>query len=119
MIDKVVYPIDKEFPMKRIAPVLPLILLAAISGCSTSAKKTSGSDKPQINKIPLTAVPDAALAAAEEHVPGIYLHTAYLNHHGTNNVYELKGLSHYTDYNIYVTPDGHILDIDHDRWLSD
>jgi hypothetical protein len=119
MIDKIVYPVEKKYPMKRIATGLALILLAAISGCSTSATKSKGADKAVVSKIPLTAVPNAALAAAEDHVPGIYLHTACLKHEGTGNVYELKGLSHFTDYTIYVTPNGHIQKIDHDSSLSD
>jgi hypothetical protein len=105
--------------MKRISQVVPLVLVAAISGCSTSATKTQGSDKAVISKIPLTAVPNAALAAVDQYVPGIYLHTAYLSQHGNRKVYELKGLSNSTDYEITVTPEGRILDVDRDSSLSD
>ena len=105
--------------MKRISQVVPVVLLAAISGCSTSATKSQGSDKVVISKIPLTAVPNAVLASVDQHVPGIYLHTAYLSQHGNRKVYELKGLSHFTDYQITVTSEGHILDVDQDSSLSD
>ena len=119
MIDKVVYRVDKKYPMKRIAPVLTFILLATFSGCSTSATKSKGTEKAVISKIPLTAVPNAALASVDQHVPGIYLHTAYLCLHGNRKVYELHGLSHFTDYQITVTSEGHILDVDQDSSLSD
>ena len=105
--------------MKRISQVVPVVLLAAISGCSTSATKSQGSDKVVISKIPLTAVPNAVLASVDQHVPGIYLHTAYLSQHGNRKVYELKGLSHSTDYQITVTSEGRILVVDHDNSLSD
>lgn len=107
--------------MKQTAVALILILSSTIIGCSTAAKKSQDADRPHTGKgkIPLNAVPNAVLAAVDQHVPGIYLHTAYLSQHGNRKVYELKGLSHFTDYQITVTSEGHILDVDQDSSLSD
>ena len=107
--------------MKQTAAAVILILSSAITGCSSAAKKSQKTDRPQSSKgkIPLTAVPNAALTSVDQHVPGIYLHTAYLSQHGNHKVYELKGLSHFTDYQITVTSEGHILDVDQDSSLSD
>ena len=107
--------------MKHTAVAVILMLSSAIIGCSTAAKKSQDNDRPQTSKgkIPLTAVPNAVLASVDQHVPGIYLHTAYLCQHGNRKVYELKGLSHFTEYQITVTSEGHILDVDQDSSLSD
>ncbi len=105
--------------MNQTIPAAILIGLSAISGCSLPASKPKGEFKPACTKIPLTAVPDAVLASVDTHVPGIYLHTAHLTHKGTRDIYELEGLSQSADYEITVTPEGHILDIEHDRSLSD
>jgi len=105
--------------MKQTIPIVILIGLSAMSGCNVPAHKPHGSVKSASTKIPLTAVPDAVLASVDAHVPGIYLHTAHLNHKGTRDIYELEGLSQSADYEISVTSDGHILDIDRDSSLSD
>jgi hypothetical protein len=107
--------------MKQTATAVILILSSAIIGCSTAAKKSQDDDRPQtsMGKIPLTSVPNAVLASVDQHVPGIYLHTAYLSQHGNRKVYELKGLSNSTDYQITVTSEGRILDVDQDSSLSD
>jgi hypothetical protein len=107
--------------MKQTATALILILSLAITGCSFAGKKSQNTARLHTDKgkIPLTAVPNAVLASVDQHVPGIYLHTAYLSQHGNRKVYELKGLSHFTDYQITVTSEGHILDVDQDSSLSD
>ena len=105
--------------MKQTIPTLILIGLSAMSGCNVPAHKPHGSVKSAYTKIPLTEVPDAVLASVDKHVPGIYLHTAHLSFKGTKKIYELEGLSRSADYDISVTPDGHILDIDRDSYISD
>ena len=105
--------------MKQPISAAILIGLSAMSACNSSSPKLERSTKPASTKIPMTAVPNAVLASVDAHVPGIYLHSAHLTHKGTRDIYELEGLSQSADYEISVTPDGHILDIDHDRSLSD
>jgi hypothetical protein len=105
--------------MKQAISTAILIGLSTLSGCSVSATKHQGDPKPASTKIPLTAVPNAVLASVDSRVPGIYLHTAHLVHKGTRDIYELEGLSQSADYEISVTSDGHILDIDRDSSLSD
>lgn len=105
--------------MKQAIPAAIVIGLSAMSGCSVPASKPESRPKAASTKIPLTAVPDAVLASVDAHVPGIYIHTAHLYHKGTKDIYELEGLSQSADYEITVTPDGHILDIDRDSSLSD
>lgn len=110
---------SQKHTIKQTIPAAILIGLSAMGGCGVTAPKQQGSAKPASVKIPLTAVPDAVLASVDAHVPGIYLHTAHLNHKGTKEIYELEGLAHSADYEISVTPDGHILEIDRDSSLSD
>lgn len=105
--------------MKQVIPAAILIGLLTISGCSLQAPKHQGEPKSASTKIPLTAVPNAVLASVDSQVPGIYLHTAHLVRKGTREIYELEGLSQSADYEISVTADGHILDIDRDSSLSD
>lgn len=105
--------------MKQAISTAIVIGLSVMSGCSIPTPKPPGSAKPASTKIPLTAVPNAVLAAVDAQVPGIYLHTAHLNQKGTRDIYELEGLSQSSDYEISVTPDGHILDIDRENSLSD
>ena len=101
--------------MKQIIPTTILIGLSAMSGCSVSAPKHQTFNKPATTKIPLTAVPEAVLASVGAHVPGIYLNEAHLTHQGAKEIYELEGLSQSATYEISVTSDGHILDVDRDQ----
>jgi len=96
-----------------------LSILSAIAACSIRSPMPQHLSRREVSKIPLTAVPNKALEAAEKHVPGIYLHTAYLTHQGTRSAFELQGLSHFTEHTILVTPEGRVLSTDQDRWLSD
>lgn len=105
--------------MSRIRNLATLLLLPALSACGTTASRTSDQSKPIVSKITLHDVPQAARSAAEHQVPGIYIHSANVISHPMHEVYEIKGLSHHTHYEIYVTGDGQILEIDHDRSLSD
>ncbi len=105
--------------MERILVIATLLLSSALTACGTLGSKNPKQTDPSVSKIHLREVPKAALSAAEHHVPGIYLHGASIIRQKDHNVYELKGLSHHTHYEIYVTAEGHILDIDHDRSLSD
>lgn len=99
--------------------LLLLVISSVITGCASVSENHPTHFKLGVSRIPVREVPRAVLAAAEHHVPGIYIHVASINHHQTHDVYELRGLSHHTHYDIYVTADGHVLDIDHDKWLSD
>lgn len=105
--------------MKQIIPTTILIGLSAMNGCNAPAPKHHAHNKPAVTKIPLTAVPEAVLASVDAHVPGIYLNEAHLSHQGTKEIYELEGLSQSATYEISVTSDGHILDVDRDDSLSD
>jgi hypothetical protein len=105
--------------MKQLIPTTIFIGLSAMSGCSVSHPKHHASNKSSSTKIPLTAVPEAVLASVDAHVPGIYLHEAHLTHQGAKEIYELEGLSQSANYEISVTPAGHLLDVDRDQSLSD
>lgn len=105
--------------MTRIPELTAVLLLSALTACGTSASKNPNQQNPSVSKITLHDVPKAALAAADHNVPGIYIHGASIIRHPAHDIYELKGLSHHTHYEIYVTAEGHILDIEHDRSLSD
>lgn len=100
-------------------PVLLLLLATILTSCESFTKSPPSPIKLGVSRIDVRDVPKAVLAAAEHHVPGIYIHEAGINHHRTHDVYELRGLSHHVHYDVYVTADGHVLDIDHDKWLSD
>lgn len=105
--------------MSRITTLATLLLLPVLTACGTTANRTSDQPKPIVSKIALHDVPQAARSAAEHQVPGIYIHSANVIRHPVREVYELKGLSHHTHYEIYVTGEGQILEIDHDSSLSD
>lgn len=105
--------------MIRLPQLTAVLLISALTACGTTASKNPSRQDPSVSKINLQDVPKAALAAAEHNVPGIYIHGASIIRHPAHDVYELKGLSHHTHYEIYVTEEGHILDVEHDRSLSD
>ena len=108
-------------PMKAIStlPILLLVLTFPMTGCIPGSEKNPAHFKLGVSRIPVRDVPKNVLQAAEHHIPGIYIHEASINHHRTHDVYELRGLSHQAHYDVYVTAEGHVLDIDHDKWLSD
>jgi hypothetical protein len=105
--------------MKQLIPTTILIGLASMSGCSIATPRHQACSKPSSTKIPLTAVPEVVLASVDAHVPGIYLNEAHLTHQGVKEIYELEGLSQSATYEISVTSDGKILDVDRDDSLSD
>jgi hypothetical protein len=105
--------------MNRFAPVTALLALWALSGCGASVGKKTNQENPSVSKILLQDVPKAALMAAEHQVPGIYIHGVSIIRQPMHDVYEIKGLSHHRHYEIYVTAEGLVLDIDEDRSLSD
>lgn len=105
--------------MIRIPELTTLILLSALTACGTTASKAPSRQNPSVSKVAIHNVPKAALLAAEHQVPGVYIHGASVIRHPSHDVYELKGLSHHTHYEIYVTSEGHVLEIDHDPSLSD
>lgn len=111
--------INTQFLMNRIPLIAVLATLSVMTACGLPSPNPQRTSRLELIKVPLTAVPNRALEAAEKHVPSIYLHTAYLTHRGTRSVFKLQGLSHFTEHTIYVTADGCILSAELDRWLSD
>lgn len=99
--------------------ILLLFPPLAMTGCAPGSEKNPARFKLGVSRISVHDVPKTVREAAEHHIPGIYIHEASINHHRTHDVYELRGLSHNAHYDVYVTAEGHVLDIDHDKWLSD
>lgn len=105
--------------MFRIPEITMLLVLSALTACETPIGKKPIQLNPSVSRIHLHEAPNAALIAAKHQVPGIYIHGASIIRQPMHDVYEFKGLSHHTHYEIYVTADGHVLDVDEDRSLSD
>jgi hypothetical protein len=63
-------------------------------------------------EIPLADVPAAARAAAEQAVPGIRLVEAEVDEEHGRLVYVLEGIVNGREYEIEVTPEGEVLEIE-------
>ena len=65
-------------------------------------------------EIPLTEVPKKVLTAAQEAVPGIKLTEAEVEKSRKGLIYELEGTLDRKDYEIEVSADGKVLEIEHE-----
>lgn len=80
-----------------------LMLLAALTGCAGLESET---------EIPLSEVPDAALAAAQAEVPGFEVTEAEIEEEDGQKVYELEGTANGKEYEIEVSGTGEILEVE-------
>ena len=69
-------------------------------------------------EIPLSWVPDQAIEAAKEAVPGIHIVEAERHRTHKGVVYELDGVADGKKYEVNVTADGEVLQIIQDRETS-
>jgi len=94
--------------MKSYLFVIGLVLLLSL-GCASLKSVFDGEDE-----IPLTKVPEPALAAARDAVAGIVLTEASMEEEDGRMVYELEGTADGKEYEIEVTADGRVLEIEQD-----
>ncbi len=81
--------------------IIPLTLMA--TGCALFENEV---------EIPLSDVPPAAMAAAEQAVPGIEIEEAELESEDGQKVYELSGTANGKEYEIEVSGTGEILEVE-------
>ncbi len=65
-------------------------------------------------EIPLSEVPPAVLAAAQQAVPGIVIEEAELEKEDGQTVYELSGSADGREYEIEISGTGEILEVEED-----
>ena len=66
-------------------------------------------------EIPLTAVPEHVLAAAESALSGVQLIEAELVSSDSLLIYELEGLRNDTEYEIFISHEGELMKIERDE----
>jgi hypothetical protein len=64
--------------------------------------------------IALSDVPSAAIAAAEAAVPGLRISAAEVEDEHGQTVYELEGSANGVEYEVEVTVDGRVLEVESD-----
>ncbi len=95
--------------MNRYRPrvVLVALVLFLITGCTAMEELVEGE-----KAIPLSEVPTVALEAARAAVAGITLTEAEIDEEGGRLIYELAGRANGSDYEIEVTADGEVLEVE-------
>jgi hypothetical protein len=83
------------------------LVLTCILGCA-STQSNFEDDK----EIPLSQVPRQAVAAAQRAVRGISLTEAEVEEEDGRMVYELEGMANGIEYEIEVTADGKVLEVE-------
>jgi uncharacterized membrane protein YkoI len=92
-----------------------LLTLAALAlaGCVTiDTGESDDFDREDGREISSVAVPEKVLAAARTRIPGFALQDAELLQRNGATVYALEGNARGEDYEIDVTPGGHVLRVD-------
>ncbi len=85
--------------------LLPIALLT--TGCALFEKEDEV-------EIPLSEVPPAVMAAAQQAVPGIVIEDAELEEEDGQTVYELSGTADGREYEIEISGTGEILEVEED-----
>ncbi len=83
------------------------LLLTFIVGCEAIESAFEGE-----KEIPLSQVPKEAVAAAQSAVEGITLTEAEVEEEKGQTVYELEGMANGIEYEIEVTADGKVLEVE-------
>lgn len=92
-----------------------LALLGACASTGSAPKSCSAcSDHFDDHTVALKSVPTAVVTAAQKAVPGFVAREAQLDHNGLGTYYKLEGYSGQRKYEIAVSKDGKVLDIDRD-----
>ena len=89
--------------MLRLFVVTAFASLVVLAGPAIQARET---------EIPLDEVPDAVVRAAMEAVPGIELVSAEIEEENGETLYELEGMLDGERYEIEITPEGDVIEIE-------
>jgi len=89
--------------MLRLFVVTAFASLVVLAGPAIQARET---------EIPLDEVPDAVVRAAMEAVPGIELVSAEIEEENGETLYELEGMLDGERYEIEITPEGEVIEIE-------
>ena len=92
--------------MKALYFVLGLVLIFSL-GCATFDDMFENE-----KEVPLSEVPPDALQAAEGAVDGITITEAEMEEEGGQTVYVLEGEANGKEYEIEVTPEGKVLEVE-------
>ena len=98
-----------------VAPVAPAATLAAAAAPAAPAAEKDdddGADDGTEEIVALDSVPDAALAAAKKAVPGITFTVAEKEVEGGRTVYCLEGSADGKRWEVEVTPEGEVVEIE-------
>ncbi len=96
--------------MKRNTIVASLALLIALTGGVAMADKDGDGGKEV--QIPLKDVPEAAMKAAVKAVAGFVAKSASMEREEGKTIYEIKGEAAGVKYEIEVTADGQVIEIE-------
>ncbi len=115
--------------MNKLQPMFVLLLGLAVIACQnpneqsslTGANITDGGDQAKARafqldgmevEIPLSEVPDVVMQAALAAVPGITLKEAEMDSEDGGLTYDLEGVLDGVEYEIEVSPDGEVLEVE-------
>jgi len=93
----------------RLLNLLICLVLTCILGCASIESAFKDKDE---KKIPISQVPTEAVEAAQSAVKGIILTEAEIEEQEGITVYELEGMANGIEYEIEVTADGKVLDVE-------
>ena len=87
-------------------PLISVLTLALLAGCQSTGGSSDDTD------ISLAEVPPIVIAAGQQAVPGIRFSEADLETEDGQQVYELEGTRDGVDYEIEITPEGKVLEVE-------
>ena len=87
-----------------------LLVLVCSAGCATLDELFEDE-----KEIPLSEVPDAAVAAAKATVDGIELTEAEVEEEDGQTIYDIEGTANGKEYSIEVTAEGEVLEVEEER----
>jgi len=93
----------------RLFYLLICLVLTCILGCASIESAFKDKDA---KEIPLSQVPTEAVEAAQSAVEGITLTEAEMEEEEGITVYELEGMANGIEYEIEVTADGKVLEVE-------
>ncbi len=89
--------------------LIVVLLLTCALGCASLKSTFGGEDE---KEVPLSEVPAPALQAAQRAVEGIILTEAEMDMEDGRTVYDIEGTANGVEYEIEVTADGKILEVE-------
>jgi len=91
-----------------------ILVSTCVLGCASLESKTENE-----KEIPLSQVPKAAVEAAQKAVENIALTEAGVEEEAGQKVYVLEGTANGMEYDIEVTADGTIIEVEHEDESED